>query len=290
MQRHSFETIGTTFTISIWDDIPAERFEEHVAVCMTTCDAFDREYSRFRPDSLVCRVRDARGAHTVPRDLVAMLRMYATLNRATNGVITPTVGVALEDIGYDQHYSLVEREEKQRVPSFDEALTILNDTEIEIHEPVLLDLGALGKGYLIDMLFDMLLERGIERFLVDGSGDVRYRGAGEPIVAGLEHPLDTTSAIGTFAMSEGALCASATNRRAWGNGRNHYVDPHTGASPQDVIATWVYAKTAAEADGLSSALFFVPPGVLAEFDFEYLVLRRDMSSVCSPRFAPGLFA
>ncbi len=289
MQRFSFETIGTTFTITIWDDISSEVFDGHVRACVATCEAFDRAYSRFRHDSLVSRLSESHGVHTVPPDLVAMLRMYQSLERVTGGAVTPTVGGALEDIGYDRTYSLVEREVKRPVPSFHDAIIILSDTEIDIQEPVLLDVGALGKGYLIDILYAMLLERGAQRFLVDGSGDVRYSGYGEPIVAGLEHPLDASQAIGTFPLSEGALCASATNRRAWGNGRNHYIDPRTGMSPQDVIATWVYAKTAAEADGLSSALFFVGPEALREYTFEYLVLMSDMTPRFSPRFAPGLF-
>lgn len=289
MHQYAFETIGTHFEITIWDEREYLELQRLFAVCKEKCEVFDALYSRFRSDSLVTRLYGQTGEMIVPEELVDILRLYERLTIATNGSITPTIGVALEDSGYDANYSLTVRSERRKIPSFHEALTIIDDTTIVIHEPVLLDFGALGKGYLIDRVFDFLQGEGIEKFLVNGSGDIRYQGVGAPIVAGLEHPHDATQAIGTFMLSEGALCASATNRRAWGEGINHYIDPATGASPQEIVATWVYAKTAAEADGLSSALFFVTPEQLSGFSFDYLVLNQALRARSSAVFQEGLF-
>ncbi|MBV6760325.1 FAD:protein FMN transferase [Rhodococcus opacus] len=49
------------------------------------------------------------------------------------------------------------------------------------------DVGAAGKGYLVDLVSRTLTEEGIDRFLVDASGDMRHRGA-EAVRVGLEHP------------------------------------------------------------------------------------------------------
>lgn len=288
MYQHAFETIGTHFELTIWDEHEAV-VQKLFSQCEEMCGVFDVLYSRFRSDSLVCELYGRTGIVTVPKELVEMLRLYERLTFATNGSITPTIGVALEDSGYDANYSLRIRDEKRRIPSFHEALTIVDDETIEIHEPVLLDLGALGKGYLIDRLFEFLELAGVQRFLVNGSGDIRYKGNGTPIVAGLEHPHDTSQAIGTFTLTDGALCASATNRRAWGDGLNHYINPATGDSPQEIIATWVYAKTAAEADGLSSALFFVSSEQLRAFEFEFLTLNQSLRARSSEVFRVGLF-
>ena len=44
--------------------------------------------------------------------------------------------------------------------------------------------------------------------------------------------------IGMIALvHDGALCSSATNRRAWGDGLHHVIDAMTGLPTRDVIAT-----------------------------------------------------
>ncbi len=40
-----------------------------------------------------------------------------------------------------------------------------------------LDLGGIGAGYALDEVADLLVRRGFENFMIDGSGDIRVRGA-----------------------------------------------------------------------------------------------------------------
>jgi thiamine biosynthesis lipoprotein len=84
---------------------------------------------------------------------------------------------------------------------------------------------------------------------VDGSGDLRHSGDSS-IQVGLEHPLDSGLVIGVVKLKNRALCASATNRRSWGDGLHHVLDARTGLPVREVIATWVIADDAATADGL----------------------------------------
>ncbi len=288
MHMHAWDALGTRFSITIWDELSPARFEKLAQLCIEAALVFDEQYSRFKPDSLVTALSKERGIFEVPEDLTLMLRLYEALYDATGGAMTPAIGFALEDIGYDPAYTLKPKKQIRATPALPEVLTIIDETHIGLREPVLLDLGALGKGYLIDRLYDLLVREGCLRFLIDGSGDIRCSGA-VPIVCGLEHPFDPTLAIGTFELSSGALCASATNRRAW-QGYTHYLDPHTNASPTDIVATWVYAENAALADGLATALFFADPESLrARFPFAYLTLDRNLHANSSADFSAELF-
>lgn len=77
--------------------------------------------------------------------------------------------------------------------------------------------------------------------------------------------------IGVYNLKNTSLCASATNRRAWGDNLHHVIDPKTGKPTQDVIATWVVGDTTAIADGLATALFFTNGEQLQKaFDFSYI--------------------
>jgi thiamine biosynthesis lipoprotein len=215
--------------------------------------------------------------------------LYEQLHDLSGGACTPLLGFALSDLGYDAGYSLTAKDVLRPVPKLHDAIRIEDDTHITLLQHVLIDIGALGKGYFVDVLAGYLQRQGIRRFLVDGSGDVFYQGDGTPIQAGLEHPGDTSKVIGVVPLEHGGLCASSGNRRAW-NGRNHIVDPRTLRSPDEIIATWVMAPTTALADGLATCLFFVEPERFSgAFRFEYCLLNRDYKVKRSPGFIAELF-
>ena len=214
--------------------------------------------------------------------------MYRRLYAATDGAMSPLVGRALEDLGYDRAYSLRPTGRPTAVPAWDEAVA-WDGAALTTLRPVTLDVGAAGKGYLVDILGRMLELAGHVDYTVDGSGDIRHRGPA-PIRVGLEHPLDPTKAIGIALVHDGAICSSATNRRAWGQGLHHVIDATTGLPTHDVIATWAIAPTALEADGLSTALFFADPARLAaEFDFTYVRMFSTGRVEFSPHLDGELF-
>lgn len=289
MYTASFDAIGTTFTIKIWNLLSQDQYEVLVEDLRMCAEEFDSLYSRFRSDSLISKLSTCTGVFEVPSDLVAMLRTYELLDSATKGAVNPAIGFALSDTGYNAAYSLREQTVIRDVPKFSDTVLIRDDTHVELLQHALLDLGALGKGYLVDLLYRRMRESGLSRFLVDGSGDIRYYAQeGEEIVCALEHPENPSMAIGTFKVTGGALCASATNRRVWGN-RNHYFDPRTKESPVDIVATWVYADDTALADALSTALFFVSPESLTQFDFEYCIVNKDLQRKNSAGFTAEFF-
>lgn len=132
------------------------------------------------------------------------------------------------------------------------------DGVLALREPGLIDVGALGKGRLVDLVTQNLATMTTEPFVVDASGDLRLHGTSERI--GLEHPYDPTKAIGIWQVDDGALCASAVNRRAWpgaeGAGLHHVLDARTGQPVRTIAATWAAAASAMTADAAATALFF----------------------------------
>lgn len=246
-----FEAIGTFWRIDTREPLPASA----VAAVTERIDRFDRDWSRFRGDSRVSRIAANPGRHVLSPDAPALLGFYRELYRATAGRVSPLVGRALESLGYDAAYRLRADDDIPPVPAWDEAVAWDGEALTAVR-PVLLDVGAAGKGYLVDLVSDLLTEHGIPEQIVDASGDLRTRGV--PMRIALEHPLDARKAVGIAELADGAFCASAANRRAWGNGLHHLLDPATGSPVRGVLATWVIAPTALVADGIATALFFDP--------------------------------
>ena len=285
MQKHStsFEALGTHWSIET-EQILSRQL---LSAVRHRIEAFEKTYSRFRDDSLVFKIAKEEGVYSFPEDAATLFEFYEKLYEITDGKVTPLIGGMLEKAGYDASYSFVEKQQ-QGLPSWDEAIE-WNKPFLTVKKRVTLDVGAAGKGYLVDILSKMLDDAGIDDYIIDASGDMRHRGGLENRV-GLEDPRAEGRVIGAIDVHNKSLCASAINRRKWGNGQHHMFDPDTMQPTQDIIATWVIAESAMVADGIATSLFLTNPKILRKsFNFEFLRMNKNGAIDYSPAFEGKLF-
>jgi len=201
--------------------------------------------------------------------------------------VNPLVGASLEARGYDAAYALVDRGARPAPRDWRARLTWTTEA-LSLTEPALIDVGALGKGRLVDRVLTALAPFAVGDVVVDASGDLAVRGAAQRI--GLEHPYDPRRAIGVVELTDAALCASATNRRAWGDGLHHVLDARTGEPVRTIAATWAIAPTAMRADAISTALFFEGgPELAHEWGVEWVRMTTDGRVEWSPGSTAELF-
>ena len=287
--KFEFEAIGTRWQIDIEDKL--SKNEELVLLkrIKDRINIFDLDYSRFRNDSLVMKMSRESGEFTLPEDADKMISLYKKMFDVTEGVVTPLIGQVLVDAGYDAKYSLEQKKPLEKPLSWETVLDWKNPKLI-IKSPALLDFGAGGKGYLVDIVSKIIEENGVSSYCVDAGGDMRHRSAqSEGLRVGLENPQDTTEVIGVVKVSNQSLCGSAGNRRIWGD-FHHIINPQTLSSPREISAVWVTASDTITADILTTGLFFVSPETLLKhFEFEYLILYPDSSIKKSDGFDVELF-
>ena len=288
LHSFAFQAIGTHWVIDIYSASENLVFSELHAAIAQRIEEFDAVYSRFRSDSLVARMSARSGEYALPDDAQKLFDIYQRLYTLTQGSFTPLIGNTLEQAGYDPHYSLISTE-LTRPLSWEKVLQY-EFPKLIVIEPAMLDFGAAGKGYLVDIVSDLIQSFGIVHFCVDAGGDMVYKSADRAsLTVALEDPGNTSQAIGTIAIHNQALCASSGNRRAWG-AYTHIIDPRTLESPKTIAATWVTASTALVADALATCLFLEESTLFtAHFQFEYLILYTDYSIAKSPGFAAELF-
>lgn len=299
--RWGREATGTFWTVLTRRPLPAALREELAA----RMEAFEQVWSRFRRDSLVRRaargelVDETSGAVVLalPPGSQVLLDLYDRLHRATGGAVDPLVGADLLELGYDPRHTFTVRDgAAQRLGAVHgrttwEAAARYTGDRLQLSGPLLLDVGAAGKGFLADQLADWLGAAGFDELVVDAGGDILVRSA-QPVRVGLErpaHPGQPPQVVGVVEIAEGAVCASGTARRTWGPDLHHILDAVTGlpvTGTAAVSASWVVADTCAEADGLATALFVTDPAVLAHagFAFDFALLRRDGSAAVSRGF------
>jgi thiamine biosynthesis lipoprotein len=155
-----------------------------------------------------------------------------------------------------------------------------------------IDVGALGKGRLVDIVLALVVAATSGDTVVDAGGDLAVRGRPQRI--GLEHPFDPRRAIGVWEIEDAALCASAVNRRVWpsatGSPLHHVLDARTGQPVQVIAATWTVAADAMTADAVATALFFDGGARLAhEWGVEWVRMATDGRVEWSPGCRAELF-
>ncbi|MBO0981040.1 FAD:protein FMN transferase [Microbacterium sp. SD291] len=277
-----FDAIGTRWEIETSHELAADTR----AAVTAEIERFDREWSRFRVDSAVTRVARL-GGSVRSADAAAMLDAYRELSAATGGAVNPLVGASLSALGYDASYSMTAGEPVPAPPAWTELLAWADD-EATASGPVLLDVGALGKGRLVDLVMAILSEGVPGDLVVDAGGDIRVRGGA--VRVGLEHPYDPARAIGVVSLQDAALCASAVNRRSWGDGLHHVIDARTGLPVRTWAATWAIAGDAMRADAVATALFFDGgPELAAMWGVEWVRMTTDGRVERSPGCPAELF-
>lgn len=284
----AFEAIGTKWRIDIFDDISEEKKSNISNQIKKYIEDFDKDYSRFRSDSLVHKMSLEKGTYDLPLNAKPLFDLYKDLYKITDGAVTPLIGNVLSDAGYDSDYSL--QPKTLHTPySWNEALDYIYPKLI-IKKPSILDFGAAGKGYLIDLIGIILHKNNINSFCIDAGGDILYKNnSKKSLRIGLEHPENTDQVIGIVNLHNQSICGSAGNRRKWGN-FNHIINPHTLQSPTNILAVWVISETALIADAMTTCLFFTPNDVLNKhFSYEYLILNSDYSIEKSDNFNAELF-
>lgn len=288
LEEIAFEAIGTHWQITL-NHVPvgfeaASLFDQIRA----RIEQFEDTYSRFRPQSLLTKISQQAGEYQLPNDAEPLFSLYQKLYHATEGAFTPLIGQALADAGYDSEYSLHSKS-PQQVLSWDDAL-IYDFPKLIVKRPVLLDFGAAGKGYIIDIVSKLIQQSSIDHFFINAGGDIYYHNPqNHPLSVGLEHPHNKEQVIGIAQIDNQSICGSAGNRRQWAE-FHHIINPHNLQSPRHIEALWVIAKEAMIADALATCLFFVSAISLAkDYDFEYLIMYSDSSIEKSPHFTAELF-
>ncbi|MGB4762486.1 MAG: FAD:protein FMN transferase [Candidatus Saccharimonas sp.] len=270
--KYTFSCIGTDWSIET--ETPLTKDER--STISKLIDTFEQVYSRFREDSLISVAGRSAGDYEFPVSFVELYQLYLALEHVTDGAVNPLVGRSLEQLGYDARYSL--HPTGTYLPPPLSTSTQLTGTTLHTTQPLLIDIGAIGKGYLVDQVATLIAPNHTE-YVVDASGDVAIR-RHQPETIGLEDPRDPSRIIGVVHLTDLSLCASATNRRAWGDDLHHIIDARSG-QPTDspIIATWAVASTTVLADTLATALFFVSPDKLySSFgNFYYATMNRDGS-------------
>jgi FAD:protein FMN transferase len=230
-------------------------------------DAFrkvEEACSRFTPDSELMKATKTIGVPVqISPYLFEPLKFAMEMAKSTDGLFDPTIGKTLEDFGFNRHYLTGER-----VDTFAEDAVTYRDIILDnrnrtllLKKPMVIDLGAVAKGFAIDLVANEL--HGLDGFMVNAGGDLYAGGldeGGSKWKIDIQHPLEKDKMIDFIELVNEAICTSGSyERKSPTPGISHIVNPNTKQSPQGWLSCSVIAPFAMMADAFSTTAFLLEP-------------------------------
>ena len=213
-------------------------------------EARDRQFSRFRPESELCRVNESqREVVVVSKSFAQMAERALKAARATRGLVDTTLGAALRSAGYDRDFRALRPTPEAARPGPVGRWREVRVTGRLLIRPVgvELDLNGVVKGQTVDEALDLLSGEGF----VSAGGDYAGRGAFDVVLP----------RGGSVRVTRGGLATSGTTKRRWlraDSWKHHLIDPSTGEparSPWTEVT--VSAATCVQADIAAKAAFLL---------------------------------
>ena len=256
----------------------------------TLIQALDAALSAADEGSEIAAVNRGHGPVEVSADTAALLARALELSKALDGALCLTLSPVLSAWGFvSGDYAVPDADTlKELLSRTGDRKVRLDGTTVETPDGVMLDLGAVAKGYAADRVTALLQERGVGAAIVNlGGSTIRAYGTkpdGSPWRIAIRDPRDEAAYAAFLTLSGGAVDTSGGYERYFeqdGETYWHILDPATGAPARTgLVSVTVLTGDAFTGDALSTALFVMGPEKAAAYwretgGFEFICIDEN---------------
>ena len=245
-----------------------------MAIARDAVEEVNAALSAFNPTSDVSRVNAKAGSGEFVQTGIHFQTMMAASRQchdASGGAFNPAVGPLMETWGFFRGGAAHEFPPSEAAIA--QALARCDFAQVELRpdgaarlnrEGMRLDFGAIAKGYAVDVAFERLAAAGHTNCIVNLGGNMRCNGErpdGGSWRVAVRDPRDGLDgeAMGMLRLGGGLAVATSGDYEQFfeldGRRYAHIMDPRTGRPVAGMAQVTVVARTAAEADALSTACF-----------------------------------
>jgi len=263
--------MGTTLTLEVWAPTRERALEASEAAYLAV-RAVETRLSTWTDESELARLNSAHVGALQPlsAELQADLRACERWWRTSNGAFDPCVGALVElwDLrGAGRVPAAHERDAAVVAGGFGAGFELVDGGALRKLPHARLEEGGFGKGLGLDAALAALHEFGVERALVDLGGQVAVHGMQQPLRWSVADPRDRSRPVLSWELRDGSIATTSNSERARvvdGERIGHVLDPRSGSPARDFGSVSVGARSAADADAWSTALFVLGPDAALE--------------------------
>lgn len=252
--------------------------EQFKAAVETVRDAFAQTEKLFSPQARDYQSEEVR----------QLFRLAKKIYFDSEGAFDLTVGLLSEIWGFrSKSYRLPEKEEIDRALNYIGLDKIQEkESQLIVPEGVVLDWGAIAKGWGLDQAFQALQRIGIDRGFINAGGDLICWGKNPDNQAwriGIKHPRES-GFLGVLEISNLAVATSGDYQRYFeikGIRYHHIFNPKTGFPAQGRQSVTIIGPQATLCDALATAVFVLddPGKFLSNYPDYGAIIVDDQGSL-----------
>ena len=219
-------------------------------------DRIEKLMSFYNPLSEVSVLNRQGFFENVSIDLQNVLRRAKFYHELTDGFFDVTIAPILKD-----QERLSQSNKMKPDSEYEDSSTLigsdginLENGSVRFHKKGMgINLGAIAKGYAVDMAAEKLRGKGVKRAIIDAGGDIRVIGGKsdtEPWRIGIRDP-EKKEIESIIELTNYSVATSGTYHRHI----NDIIDPHSARPAEGIYRTTVLAENAMDADALSTAVY-----------------------------------
>jgi len=287
-------TMGTTYTVKFYTTSDVKKSSDLKSAVDAALVKVNKLMSTYDPNSELSLFNKLPSGQfsNISEDMAYVIDKALLISQMSGGEYDVTIGPLVNLWGFGPE----KREDK--VPSqasIDEAKSRvgyhylkLDGRRLTKEKNIYVDLSSIAKGYGVDMVAQVLQNKGVESYLVEVGGEIVSKGAksdGTPWKVAIESPAGGHDIVERIiSVTDIAIATSGDYRNYFeenGVRYSHTINPKTGRPiTHRLVSVTVVDKTTTMADGLATAITVLGPKDGLEFAQKngiaaYLLVKTD---------------
>ena len=281
----SFQSMDTLMTVKVYggDKDLCDRLQQRVTELDALLDATDENSDIYQLNQ--------NGKADVSNDTAALLERSLQLSEKLDPAFDITIYPAVKAWGFTTgDYRIPDDDElKQLAAKIDDTAVQSDNNTYTLPAGVMLDLGAVAKGYAADQCDAILKEGHADAAVLNLGGTVKLYGKkpdGKRFSVGVADPDNPAGYFGYLSCEDGVVATSGGYERYFerdGKRYIHILDPATAKPVENGIqSVTICCDDGTAADALSTALFVMGLDKATAYyrahpDFDFIILTDDHS-------------
>ena len=286
--QQSFQ-LDTEITISIYDD--KETDSKTFDAIFDKIDYYEKMISKTIETSEVSQINKNAGVApvAVSDEIIEMLDIAIGYAEASGGLFDVTIGPVVELWGIGTDHAAVPsdvelKDNMAKVNYKNVEIDRENKTVYLKEKGMLLDLGAIAKGYIADQIKTVMLDSGIKSGIISLGGNILTIGekpTGLAWAIGVRNPEieESVTELGILTLKDVSIVSSGVYERYFtaNNQRYHHIiNPFTGYPEQnDIMSITIVSDRSVDGDSLSTTTFLMG----LEKGYEYIQSLEGIGAV-----------
>ncbi len=255
--------MGTQLRIECRAD-SKEKARKASELALRVIEACEKRLSTWLPESDLSRLNRCSAEKPSPLSAASLSSLQRSMHwvRETQGAFDPGAGAVFKLWGLRQTGSVPSDEERRRAlkASGLARLSLGSSSATRPHPDFRIEAGAFGKGEGLDLAIAAVRKlKGVTAIELDFGGQLAWWQESGNFEVGIRHPHKADQLIATLSLpSQGSIATSGNGEQQFevdGRRFGHLIDPRSGLPAADFGSLTVVAKSAFDADCLSTGLY-----------------------------------